>query len=59
MPRLSKKDKILWQFFIGPDGRRKFNEMCRKCVHGCKQSFRAIIVCCPRFLSKRSNETKE
>ena len=29
------------------------NDLCRGCTHGCKQSFRAIIVLCPRYFSKR------
>ncbi|MCD7873174.1 MAG: hypothetical protein LUG21_07775 [Clostridiales bacterium] len=54
MPRLSKGQKQEWTFFIEPKtGRRRYNELCRKCIHNCKQSFRAIIVCCPNFKAKR------
>lgn len=28
--------------------------VCRKCQRTCKQSFRAVIVDCPHYLSKRS-----
>ena len=28
--------------------------ICKKCVHGCKQSFRACLVACPHYNSKRS-----
>ena len=50
----SQKWKLEWGFFLDIDGRRKYNEQCRRCVHGCKQSFRVIIVSCPVYKSKRS-----
>ena len=55
MPRLSKKKKQEWAFFIGSNGRRKYNDLCRHCVHPCKQSFRAVVVECDRYTSKRKN----
>lgn len=55
MPRLSKKAKQEWDFFISSKtGRRIYNDLCRKCRNSCKQSFRAIVVDCPRYSSKRS-----
>ncbi|MDO4289392.1 MAG: hypothetical protein Q4C55_09420 [Eubacterium sp.] len=55
MPRLSKKAKQEWDFFINPQtGRRTYNDLCRKCSNGCKQSFKAVIVSCPKYHSKRS-----
>jgi hypothetical protein len=55
MPRMSKKDKLYWAFFIDPaTGRRKFNHVCRCCTHSCMQSFRAELICCPDYLGKRS-----
>ena len=53
MPRMSKKRRLEWAFFLGENGRRQYNHICKKCVHGCKQSFRAIVVLCPRYYSKR------
>ncbi|RHF58913.1 hypothetical protein DW672_09960 [[Ruminococcus] lactaris] len=54
MPRLSKKSKQEWAFFLSPiTGRRTYNNLCRKCSNQCKQSFRAIIVSCPKYHSKR------
>ncbi len=41
-------------FFLNDRGRRSYNELCRKCQHGCKQSFRAVMIDCPRYLSKRA-----
>lgn len=55
MPRLSKKSKLDWSFFIDSImGRRRYNDICRSCRRDCKQSFRAILIRCPRYLSKRS-----
>ena len=50
----SQKWKLEWAFFLDTDGRRKYNDVCRRCVHACKQSFRVIIVSCPAYKSKRS-----
>lgn len=54
MPRMSKKMKHEWAFFIGDNGRRQYNELCRHCRHPCKQSFRATVVECPKYESKRA-----
>ena len=39
--------------FTGLRGRKKYNELCRKCERSCKQSFRAAVIQCPHYLSKR------
>lgn len=52
----SKQWKLEWAFFLDADGRRKYNDNCRRCIHECKQSFRTILVECPRYISKRSEE---
>ena len=55
MPRLSKRLRKEWAFFLHPKtGRRTYNPLCRSCVNACKQSFRAEVLECPRYLSKRS-----
>ena len=54
MPRMSKKLKKELAFFLNDRGRRSHNELCRKCQHECKQSFRAVMIDCPRYLSKRA-----
>ena len=54
LPRMSKKMKREWALFIGDNGRRQYNELCRKCRHPCKQSFRAVVVECPKYESKRA-----
>ena len=54
MPRMSKKLKKELAFFLNDRGRRSYNGLCRKCQHGCKQSFRAVMIDCPRYQSKRA-----
>ena len=56
MPRLSKKYKQEWQFFLDDRNRMKYNELCKKCERECKQSFRAIIIDCP---FERKNRKKK
>ena len=54
MPRLSKKAKQEWNFFINPEtARRTYNSLCLKCKNKCKQSHKAIVVFCPKYKSKR------
>ncbi len=40
----SKKWRLEWAFFLGENGRRQYNKLCKGCVHPCKQSFRAVVV---------------
>ena len=42
----SKKWRLEWSFFLGENGRRRYNKLCKGCVHPCKQSFRAVVVSC-------------
>ena len=56
MPRMSKKRKLEWAYFLNHRNRITYNELCRKCVHGCKQSFRAEVITCPRYQSKHAKE---
>ena len=58
MPRLSKKYKQEWQFFLDDRNRMKYNELCKKCERECKQSFRAIIVDCPVERKNRRKNQK-
>lgn len=44
MPRMSKSKKLEWSFFLNDRGRKAYNTLCRRCVHDCKQSFRAVVV---------------
>ena len=47
MLRMSKKRKKELAFFLNDRGRRSYNGLCRKCQHGCRQSFRAVMIDCP------------
>ena len=55
MPRMSKKRKEEWAFFLNDRGRITYNTFCRRCVHNCKQSFRAVVIVCPHYHAKRSH----
>ena len=54
MLRMSKKRKREWSFFLNDKNRISYNTLCRKCTNDCKQSFRAAVIVCPRYCSKRS-----
>ena len=63
MARMSNKRRLEWSFFLSDRSRITYdrsrityNELCRKCQHECKQSFRAVVVDCPKYLSKRSKK---
>ena len=56
---LSKKMKLEWGVFIGADGRRHYNDVCRGCVHDCKQSFRVEVMECARYSSKRRKRVEK
>lgn len=58
MPRLGKKKKLEWSVFIGPNGRRQYNLLCRRCRRDCKQSYRAVILVCPCYHSKRAKRSE-
>ena len=36
MPRMPKYLKEEWAFFLDERGRKKYNELCRKCERSCK-----------------------
>lgn len=59
MPRMPKKRKLELSFFLNERGRVAYNTLCRKCRRACKQSFRAVIIDCPKYLSKRAKRREE
>ena len=59
MPRMSKKRKQELSFYLNDRGRVTYNELCRKGQHGCRQSCRAVVIDCPRDLSKRAKKQEE
>ena len=54
MPRMSKKLKEEWALFLNERGRMNYNDLCRKCRNNCKQSYRALLIECPNYCSKRA-----
>ena len=56
MARMSNKRRLEWSFCLNDRSRITYTELCRKCQHECKQSFRAVVVDCPKYLSKRSKK---
>ena len=53
MPKLSKKLRDIWEFFIDPNTkRRKYYPRCCRCARNCKQSFRVTGLWCPRYEPK-------
>lgn len=51
----ARKWRLEWAFFLGEDGRQKYNKICKGCAHPGKQRFRVVVVACPHYTSKRSN----
>ena len=46
MPKLSKRERKLLAFFLDPlTGKRRYNDVCRRCIRACKQSWRAVVEC--------------
>ncbi len=54
MSRMPKKRKLELSCFLNERGRVTYNGLCWKCQRTYKQSFRAAIVDCHHYLSKRS-----
>ena len=52
----SKKWLLEWSLFLSEKGRRKYNEVCRRCVRDCKQSFRVSVVVCPYYQPVQTNK---
>ena len=40
-------------------GRVTYNELCRKCQHGCKQSFRAVVTVSYTHLQRAARKERE
>lgn len=50
----SKKWRLEWSLFLSEKGRRKYNKVCKRCVHDCKQSFRVGLLACRHYKSVRA-----
>ena len=46
---MSNKKRIEMSMFINSKGRIECNRLCKACVYDCKQSYRAIIIDCPKY----------
>ena len=44
MPKMSQKRKKELSLFLNDAGRVEYNVLCRRCVHECKQPYKAIVV---------------
>ena len=53
MPEPGRKVKWEWAYFMDSNGRKAYNKLCLRCIHDCKQSFRAVVVECRKYQSKR------
>ena len=53
IPRMTKSKKSEWSLFLNERNRICYNNLCRRCVNNCKQSFRAVVISC-NYVSKRS-----
>ena len=53
IPRMTKSKKSEWSLFLNERNRISYNELCKRCVKSCKQSFRAVVISC-NYVSKRS-----
>ena len=56
LPTLFRKD---WAFFLNDRGRKSYNEICLHCMRKCKQSFRAAILKCPKYIPERSENQND
>ena len=50
---MRRKRREEWSFFLNHRNRITGGDLCRGCTRDCKQSFRAAVVLCPRYYSKR------
>ena len=61
MSKLSNKQLEELDLFIKHGVRKRicFNDTCKKCLNECKQSYKADLIYCPHFKSKRSFKNEE
>jgi len=53
MPRTSQKKRLEMSLFINSKGRIEYNWLCKACAHDCKQSHKAIIIDCPKYVPRQ------
>ena len=59
LPRMSKKRKLEWAFFLNHRNRITYNDICRKCQGDCKQSYCTSIIQCPNYSRKERKKKNE
>jgi len=52
MSRMSKGKQLEMSMFINNKGRIEYNRLCKACSCGCKQSHRAIIIDCLKYMPR-------
>ena len=53
IPRISKARKVEYSYFLNDKNRMNYNKRCLECKNACKQSFRAVVINCPNFRSRK------
>ena len=53
MSKPKKNNLDEWTFFLDADGHIRYNPKCTHCIHGCRQSFRAKIIFCPKYSDRQ------
>lgn len=56
MPKMSNRKKAEFDFFLNKHNRIEYNKKCKQCINNCKQSHKADLITCHRYISKRSNK---
>lgn len=46
---MTDKEKRYWAYFLNVNGKIEYYVQCKKCVHGCKQSFRIRGLWCRKY----------
>ena len=46
---MTDKEKRYWAYFLNVYGKIEYYEQCKKCIHGCKQSFRVTGLMCRKY----------
>lgn len=52
---LNKETKADMKMFLDKDGRVKYNTKCKECAKSCKQSYRAQIISCTKYVNRKSS----
>ena len=57
MPRMSKKRRLEWSFFLNHRNRITYNDLCRGCTRDCKQSVNRSVKDRPEMIPKPYKNT--